>query len=132
MFMTMLLCICTQELPAPPEPEAVEAREALFSQLSVPQAEETAKISIPSRIPLYSRVQCDITGISLKDVTKSKVILRVYPKGGVEVTDGISFIKRVPYLVVYPKKAGNYTLVFIVLTEEGKLTFIESEFEVVE
>ena len=113
-------------LSEPPEPFADTE-----PTISLPVDNQDPDIFVPANLTLNDRVQCDIRGISLEDITKGKVILRIYPANRVKVTDGISFIKRTPYLVLQPRELGEYNLIFILHRGE-KLVFIDKHFSVME
>ena len=121
-FLGIAIFTVAQELPDPPDPQPSPT--PLLTSTQLPS------ISIPPVLQINSVNHCDIRGISLEDVTKGKVIVKVYPRD-VVINDGISFITRNPYLVLRPKATGMHTLVFILL-RDGKLTIIEEDFEVVE
>ena len=118
------LVFAQDTIPDPPEPFADTE-----PTISLPAENQEPDIFVPKMLTLNDRMQCDIRGISLEDITKGKVILRIYPANRVKVTDGISFIKRTPYLVLQPRELGEYNLIFILHRGE-KLTFIEKHFAV--
>ena len=90
------------------------------------------KVDIPQQIRVNTPTTCDITGIALSEVTKGTVLIRIYPQGRVTVRDGISFIKRVPYLVLSSDTSGRYNFLFLLHKTDGSLSIVEREFEVVE
>ena len=92
-------------------------------------------VDIPEQVPANSFVQCDIKGIdvdNLADLNNVSIIFKVYPKdNSIDIRDGMSFLKRTPYLIITAKKAGEYDFVFV-YRDKTRFSFIEKHFEVTE
>jgi hypothetical protein len=117
--------LIAQEVPDPPEPSALDRIETVVADLN------GIDINIPTQIKAGEQAICDITGVELGEVTKGTVLIRIYPQNKVTVRDGISFIKRVPYLVLHSNTAGKYDFLFLLHKTDGSLSIVEREFEVV-
>jgi hypothetical protein len=107
-----------------------------FGQATIPDpptpvAQETPQpppdLVIPEELPLNEHTSLDLKNISLQDVADGKTLLRIYPKNKITIFDGISFVNKKPYIILFPREAGQYNLVFI-LQKKDSFVFIEKEF----
>ena len=105
-------------VPNPPEPQVQSEEPA-----------EPPELILPENISVNSHVNVGLKGISLSDVSEGRTLLRIYPKNKVTIFDGISFVKKEPFLILFPKEAGQYNLVFV-LKKKDSFVFLEKEFTV--
>ena len=134
-ILALLLCAPQEsqlEVPLIPNPvteSGVQQIERVMRSTGDDNLSSGARIEVPASIPLNVSVQCVIDGVSLEDVTKGSVFVRIYPTDKITVSDGVSFITRKPYLNLRGTCEGHYYLLFI-LHSGSKLTIIEREFDV--